>query len=138
MEATGQSGYEGFLAAVLRELTGQPFQVVKSGAQGGSDVRSEPCNLVKVSLEAKQYGKRTKLPLDALLHKLTETSTANPPADLWILATTRAIDSSYREQLHAHGNNLGIGVVVWDWAGGTDFLCDLAAVCGTAPQACRT
>ena len=138
LDATGQSGYEGFLAAVLRKLTGQPFQVVKSGAQGGSDVRSEPCNLVKVSLEAKQYGKQTKLALDALLHKLTETSTANPPADLWILATTRAIDSSYREKLHAHGDNLGIGVIVWDWPGKADFLCDLAAVCGSAPQACRS
>ena len=138
LEATGQSGFEGLLAAVLRELSGQPFQVVKSGAQGGSDVRSEPCNLVKVSLEAKRYDIRTKLPVDALLHKLTETSTANPPADLWILATTRTVDSSDREKLDAHGNSLGIGVVVWDWAEKTDLLCDLAAVCGSAPEACRT
>ena len=138
LEATGPSGFEGLLAAVLRDLTGQPFQVVKSGAQGGSDVRSEPCNLVKIRLEAKRYGRNTRLPLDALLHKLTETSTANPPADLWILATTRAVDSSDREKLHAHGDSLGIGVVVWDSPGVADSLCDLAAVCGSAPQACRT
>ena len=138
LEATGPSGFEGFLSAVLWELTGQPFQVVKSGAQGGSDVRSDPCNLVNISLEAKKYGRDTRLQLDALLHKLTETSTANPPADLWILATTLAVDSSNREKLHAHGNNLGIGVVVWDSPGDTNFLCDLSAVCGAAPQSCRT
>ena len=138
LDATGPSGFEGFLAAVLWELTGQPFQVVKSGAQGGSDVRSEPCNLVKISLEAKKYARDTRLQLDALLHKLTETSTANPPADMWILATTRAVDSSHREKLHAHGNNLGLGVVVWDSPEEANFLCDLAAVCGAAPQACRT
>ena len=138
LEATGLSGFEGFLSAALWELTGQPFHVVKSGAQGGSDVRSEPCNLVKISLEAKKYGRDTRLQLDALLHKLTETSTANQPADLWILATTRAVDSSNREKLHAHGNNLGIGVVVWDSPQVADFLCDLSAVCGAAPQACQT
>ena len=138
LEATGQSGYEGFLATVLREITGQPFHVVKSGTQGGSDVRSEPCNLLRVSLEAKQYATKTHLSLDALLYKLTETSTANLPADMWILATTRPIDSSYREKLQAYGDTLGIGVVVWDWPGRTDVLCDLAAVCGSAPEACRT
>lgn len=138
LDATGQSGFEGFLAAALWELTGQPFQVVKSGAQGGSDVRSEPCNLVKITLEAKKYGRDTRLPLDALLHKLTETATANPPADLWILATTRGVDSSRREKLYAHGNNLGIGVVVWDSPAEANFLYDLSAVCGAAPQACRT
>ena len=138
LEATGSSGFEGFLAAVLRELTEQAFHVVKSGSQGGSDVRSDPSNLVRIALESKQYGTTTRLPVDALLYKLTEASTADPPPDLWLLASTREIDSTDREKLQAHGKDLGIGVAVWDWPGEKDNLCDLAAVCGSAPEAWKS
>ena len=138
LEAAGPSGFEGFLAAALGELTGQRFHVIKSGSQGGSDVRSDPCNLVRVGLEAKQYNRKTRLSLDALLYKLTEASTADPPADFWILASTRAIDSTYREKLHGHGTRLGIGVAVLGWPGNAHTLCDLAVVCASAPQACQT
>ena len=138
LEATGSSGFEGFLAAVLRELTEKAFYVVKAGSQGGSDVRSDPANLVRIALESKRYGTKTRLPVDALLHKLTEASTADPPPDLWILASTREIDSTDREKLHGHGNDLGICVAVWDWPGERDNLCDLAAVCGSAPEAWKS
>ena len=138
LEATGSSGFEGFLAAVLRELTEKAFYVVKSGSQGGSDVRSDPANVVRIALESKRYGTKTRLPVDALLHKLTEASTADPPPDLWILASTREIDSTDREKLHGHGSDLGISVAVWDWPGERDNLCDLAAVCGSAPEACQS
>ena len=139
LEATGTSGFEGFLAAVLRDLTEQAFRVVKAGAQGGSDVRSDPCNLVRIALESKQYGRKTRLSVDVLLRKLTEASRAEPPPDLWILASTREIDSIDREKLAAYGDDLGIGVAVWDWPGEEDDqLCDLAVVSGKASSACKS
>ena len=138
LTATGPSGYEGFLEAVLHELTGQPFHLVKSGSQGGSDVRSEPSNLARVSLEAKHYRSNTRLSLDSLLRKLTDASTATAPSDLWILATTTSVDISNREKLKDYGDSLGVGVIVWDWPSNTDALCDLAAVCGYAPNVCRS
>ena len=136
LKSIGASGFEGFLASSLSELTAQPFHVVKSGPQGGSDVRSDPCNLVKVSLEAKKYDRTTRLQLGALLTKLTEASTVEPPPDLWMLASTRQIDSTFRKELNEQGERLGIDVVVLDWPEDKG-LCDLAAVCAAAPQACQ-
>ena len=42
LSATGTNSFEGFMAKALTELTDQAFYVVKSGSQGGSDVRSNP------------------------------------------------------------------------------------------------
>lgn len=136
LKPTGVSGFEGFLAAALSELSEQPFHVVKSGPQGGSDVRSGPCNLVKASLEAKRYSRSTSLPQDALLSKVTEASTLRTPPDLWLLASTRQVDSSLREALVRHGELLGIDVLVLGWPEHSNALCDLAAISAAAPQAC--
>ena len=135
LESTGSTGFEGFLALVLQELTGLPFHGVKSGSQGGSDVRSDPSNFVHIALESKQYRPSTRLPLDALLYKLNDASRADPAPDLWIVASTRCIDASDREELSLFGDDLGIEVVVWDWPDGSDQLCSLAVVCGAAPKA---
>ncbi|MXZ55890.1 MAG: hypothetical protein F4227_09850 [Gammaproteobacteria bacterium] len=138
LDATGSSGFEGFLANVQSELTGQTFHVVKSGSQGGSDVRSDPSNFVKIALESKQYNLKTKLSVGTLLHKLTEASRTHPPPDFWILASTREIDGGDREKLKDHGGSLGIDVAVWDWKNRRDVLCDLAVVCVSAANTCRS
>ena len=138
LEATGQSGFEGFLGSVLSEITGNPFHVVKSGTQSGSDVRSERCNLVSFALESKQYDHGTRLPLDGLLQKLFDASMAEAAADVWVLATTRGIDSTYRERLGTVGEELGIDVIVWDWPEDSAGLADLAVVCALAPAACAS
>lgn len=137
LDPTGAHGCEGFLAAALCELTNQFFHVVKSGAQGGSDVRSDPGNLVRIALESKQYGQKTVLTVDGLLYKLTEASTAVIPPDLWVLASTREIDSADREKLQKLGDQLGVGILVWDWKNVENALCDLAVVCGSAPNSCQ-
>ena len=61
LNATQSSGFEGFLADALFEITGQTFHVIKSGPQGGSDLRSDPSNFVNIALESKQYELKTKL-----------------------------------------------------------------------------
>ena len=138
LKATGEAGFEGFLAAVLREVTGQPFHVVKSGTQSGTDVRSEPRNLLRIGLESKHYRRETRLPLDELLYKLNDASAKEPPVDVWILASTRGIDANDREKLDALGERLGIEVIVWDWSAHETGLADLAVVCASAPDACRS
>ena len=135
--ATGTNSFEGFMAKALTELTGQAFYVVKSGSQGGSDVRSNPCNFFKVGLEGKRYQPSTRLSLDGLLHKITDASTERVPADLWILAATRQIDISDREKLDAHGEACGIGVVVLDWPNNLAQICDSAVICASASQTCQ-
>ena len=137
LDSSGVNGFEGFMAKALSELTGQAFHVVKSGHQEGSDVRSAPHNLFKIGLEGKRYGNKTKLPLDHLLHKITDASTSRVPVDLWLLATTRLVDASDREKLHEHGETIGIGVVVLDYPNNLAQLCDLMVICASATHACN-
>lgn len=139
LDATGTSGFEGFMAKALSELTGQAFYTVKSTHQDGSDVRSAPHNFFKVGLEGKLYGSSTRLSRDALLHKITDASGASTPVDLWLLATTRPVDASDREKLYAHGESCGIGVLVLDWPNDDelDQLCDLAVICASATNTCK-
>ncbi len=125
------------MASALSELTGQAFHVAKSGHQDGSDVRSAPHNFFKVGLEGKRYKPSKRLSLDALLYKITDASRAQTPVDLWLLATTRPVDVSDREKLHAYGESHGIGVIVLDWSDDLDQLCDLAVICASATDTCK-
>ena len=134
---TGVRGFEGFMAKALSELTGQAFHVVKSGHQEGSDVRSAPHNLFKIGLEGKRYATSTHLPLNDLLNKITDASSAPVPIDLWILATTRRVDAFDREKLHDRGNAVGIGVIVFDYPDDRTQLCDLMVLCSSAVNACN-
>ena len=124
------------MAVALTDLSGIDFYVVKSGHQYGSDVRSAPHNLFRVGLEAKRLGKDTALSRDALIAKITEASTAKRPVDLWILATSRDVDSSDREALQIHGERLGISVLVLDCPKELSALCDLVMLC--ASPACMS
>ena len=137
LNPTGAGGFEGLLEGVLSELTGQAFYLAKSGHQDGSDVRSAPYNFFKIGLEAKRYQPSSKLPLDALLHKITNALGAHTPVDLWLLAATRPVNVSDREKLHAHGEAHGIGVIVLDWPDNLAQLCELAVICASAVNTCK-
>lgn len=138
LPSSGDSGFEGFVAAALTELTGHTFHVTKSGPQGGIDARSAPHNLLQVGAEAKQYSPSTQLPLSHLLHKITDASTASTPVDLWLLAATRRVGASDQRRLHEHGLKLGMGVAVVDCPADLTRLADLAVVCTSARHACNT
>ncbi|UWR25546.1 hypothetical protein K3757_13915 [Sulfitobacter sp. S223] len=115
LDAAGDSGFEGLMRDMLVELTNMPFNLAKSGPQGGSDVRSEPSNFFNIGLEAKRYRKGTKLPVDQLKAKITEAARADQPIDLWILAASRPISVTDREDLSELASQEGIKVLVLDW-----------------------
>ena len=137
LSPTSQNGFEGFVASLLSELTGQAFHVVKSGHQEGSDVRSEYYNLVKLGLEGKRYQESTTLRRDELLYKVTEAATAAIPIDLWILAITRSIDASTRERIDQHGEQFGIGTTVLDWPKNLTSICEMAVMCAVGGNTCN-
>ncbi len=138
LDPVGDYGFEAFLASALSELTGCAFRVAKSGPQDGTDVRSAPHNLFKIGLEGKRYAPSTQLPLDELLHKITDASNARVPVDLWLLAATRPVSVSDREKLHDHGETVGIGIIVFDRPSDLTRLCDLTVICASAPSTCKT
>ena len=136
LSPTSQHGFEGFMASLLSELTGQAFHVVKSSHQEGTDVRSEHYNLFKLGLEGKRYKESTTLSRDELLYKVTEAATAAIPIDLWILATTRSIDASTRERIDQQGEQFGIGTTVLDWPKNLTSICEMAVVCAAGGNTC--
>ena len=137
LEATGSVGFEEFMASALSEFTGQDFCVAKSSHQFGTDVRSVPHNFFRVGVEGKRYGQSTSLPVDHLLYKIADASSAPVPVDVWILAATRRIDVSDRERMHAFGERNGIGVIVLDWPNGLAELHAFGAICASVLTTCK-
>lgn len=135
MAPTGTSGFEGLMRDVLDEVTGQRFYLAKSGHQDGSDLRADPANAFRIGLEGKRYGATTRLSLDQLKGKIVDAAGANDPVDLWLLAATREIPITDREELVVEGIRHGISVLVLDWPEREDQLADLAVLCAIAPTA---
>ncbi|WP_217574799.1 hypothetical protein [Mesorhizobium sp. GbtcB19] len=120
---------------ILSEITGQLFRLAKSGPQGGSDVRAVGSNTIKIGLEGKRYGQRTRLGLDELKAKVFDAAMQEDPVDLWVLAATREIPVSDHEQLSKAGVSQGISILILDWPTGAGVLPDLAVLCTEAQHA---
>lgn len=135
LDPAGSLGFEGLLRDVLVEVTQASFALAKSGPQHGSDVRSLGVNLFEVALEAKRYGEKTTLQVDALEAKLFASSRSGNGTDLWILAATRAISATDTEKLTLSGEALGITVLILDWPPEPGQLPDLAVLCVEANNA---
>lgn len=91
LEATGPTGFEGFLQTILSELTGIPFRLAASGLQGGVDgdaVFEEDA----VCFEAKLYS--GKIQRGEVLTKIADLARKNMAADrLWVLGATISIST---------------------------------------------
>lgn len=131
---TGAHGFEGLIRDALAELTGQSFRLMKSGPQGGLDMIGDPCGSgLIIGMEGKHYASKTRLPLDALKAKLNDAAQTFPGMDLWLLATTRAIDGGDANSLTQLGAALGVEVTVFDWQTDGAVPPSLATLCAAAP-----
>jgi hypothetical protein len=111
MAATGESGFEGLMAAVLAELTGMAFRLAGSGSQSGSDGDARRRG-DQVSFECKRY---TKSPGKAeLLSKVAELNSRDD-VDLWVVCATAPVLSQHRQALVAASAGSGLEVAVIDW-----------------------
>lgn len=135
---TGPIGFEGLIRDSLRELTGQGFRLMKSGPQGGIDSLGEPTdNGLVIGMEGKHYKARTPLGLDELMAKLRDAASTFPSMDLWVLATTRTIDGGDAQALSRVGDELGVEVLIFDWADASAVPPVLAILCGAARNAAQ-
>jgi len=134
LKATGQRGFEGFVAEALTEITGQRFRLLKPGPQGGLDGMADASSSgLTVGFEAKHYDAKTSLSLGALKTKVEEAAGSIHDLELWVLATTRAVDAGDARQLIAHGHERGIEVLVLDWGDPVAVPPALALMCAMAP-----
>lgn len=112
LKATGEDGFEGMVGAALRELTGMPFRLAKSGFQRGIDGKLDQAH---VCFEAKRYS--DKISRNELLPKIADLARGNEEPDMvWVLGATVPVSTQDADDLRVDGHRAGITVLICDWS----------------------
>src|ERR1039457_4520490 len=131
MGDTGVSGFEGLVAVLLKQATGQEFRLASSGRQSGGDAGSESGYANGVKIEAKHYRKNTPLNLRELIAEIHEASASDADLDIWVLAASRSVDDQISTSLDKVAETCGVEVVLLDF--GIDGLPRLAVLMAAFP-----
>ncbi|WP_155888120.1 hypothetical protein, partial [Cupriavidus sp. WS] len=113
LEATGVTGFEGFVRVTLTALTGIPFRLAASGLQGGMDgdaaLRSDA-----VSFEAKRYS--GNIQRNEILAKIADLARKRGAPDrLWVLGATTEINAQLATAVREVGEQNAISTLILDW-----------------------
>jgi hypothetical protein len=127
----GNHGFEGLIAELLEVLTGRHFYLAKSGYQEGRDMSARDSYQNVIAIECKRYGKATQLDERELLGELDQVKVGIPDLDIWVLVTSRDVDSKLYESLHRNAAQKGIDFAVI--ADGDGEPSSLAVLCANSP-----
>ena len=128
--ATGDYSFEKLIAELLEILTGQHFHYAKPGYQAGRDMGSRDSYGNTIFIECKRYKKTTELNERELLGELQQAKDETPDLDIWVLATSRDVDSKLYESLHRKAAQDGIDFAVI--ADGDGEPSSLAVLCANS------
>jgi len=124
---SGQHGFEGLIADLLKALTGKHFHLAQAGAQLGRDMSAGSQNADVIAVECKRYGEKTGLDERELLGELVQVARAIPDLDLWVLVASRDIPSQLHESLRSAASNDGVAYLSISTGDGTpsslEILC---------------
>jgi hypothetical protein len=112
IKAAGSEGFEGLIAKLLEKLTGHHFYLAKSGSQEGRDLSSRPANANVIAVECKRYKPQTALDTRELLGEIDQVNRSIPDLDIWVLITTREVDSLLHQSLYQATQQRSIDFVV--------------------------
>ena len=115
LKNTGVSGFEGMIAVLLQQATGQEFRLSGSGRQSGRDAGSESGYGNNVKVEVKHYREKTALDLRELIAEIEEATNSDPNLDVWVLAASRSVSEQIASALDEQANRHGIEVVLLDY-----------------------
>ncbi len=129
LKATGTDGFEGLVASVLGDISGEEFRLAASGSQHGMDGGTiQP--KAEIVFETKLYtGAINK---NEVISKIGEIG-ANGGADLWVLGATIGIPKQLADITIALAEKLGFPVLILDWE--TTAFPRLASACAGAKDA---
>ena len=113
LPATGEAGFEGLIGEALREITGVPFRLARSGSQFGVDGRASH-QADPICFEGKRYSGR--LPRNEVLAKLTDVRLHQQDTDIWVLGATSQVGSQLTDDARQLGAKDGFQVLILDWA----------------------
>jgi hypothetical protein len=114
MRATGAPGFEGLVAILLQQATGQEFRLSSSGRQAGRDAGSESGLVNTIKLEAKHYLATTPLNERELVAEISQAATSDPLLDIWVLAASRHVSEQIEHSLADHAAMYGVEILVVD------------------------
>ncbi len=133
LDATGETGFEGFVATVLQAIIGQPFRLASSGTQRGRDGNSA-FDQGATYFEAKRY--QDEVPKKDVTIKLAELAVDDRgQVDLWVLGSTADTSAQHAKDYEELGAQHGIGVLLLDWTGDSPTLALAAQLAGTQAAA---
>jgi hypothetical protein len=108
LNPSGRGGFEGLIAALLESLTGRHFSLARSGSQEGRDMSSRQVYANVIAVECKRYGQNTELDERELLGELVQVAQAISDLDVWVLVSSRDVDSQLNEALHETATQKGV------------------------------
>jgi len=113
LPATGEKGFEGLIGATLREISGVPFRLARSGSQFGVD-GMPAYEGDTICFEGKRYD--GTVPRNEVLSKIAELSIHGTETDIWVLGATSQIGSQLADDARLLGSKNGIFVMILDWS----------------------
>lgn len=123
--ASGEHGFEGLLAAMLSSFLGYPFTVAQSGEQPSGDVRGRGG---RVSLQAKRYLEKTKLPPVDVERDLLRAIRTEPNLDVYVVALTQS-SAQLDSALERLGEEKLVDVILLDFSVSPGAVPGLGALC---------
>lgn len=125
----GHDGFEGLVAKLLEQLTGQHFYLSRSGRQEGRDMATAGRSGNFLMAECKKYSE--KLTVGELLSKYRDRVKGIPP-DVWIAVTTAPMGEQNISDLVEASQNDGVAYLSIDTEGEEQSF--LSALCAYAPE----
>lgn len=123
---------ERLAADLIGRLVAVRVSTAKAGFQHGGDAGTTGRAGRHLRLECKRYGDTTPLSDRELQGELDDALRRNPALEAWILVATREVSETTQETLNLKANDVGVPIVVIDWASPEGSIPDLAALCAWA------
>lgn len=125
---------EHLAAALIGRLLRVSLAIAKAGFQHGGDSGTSGRAGRHLRVECKRYADATPLTDRELQGEVDDALRRNPALEAWILVATRPVSENTQETLNLKAQEVGLPIVVIDWASPIGALPDLCALCAWAPD----
>ncbi len=133
LQATGPSGFEGFITDLISSLTGRVFFFARSGTQGGRDASTAGYGATYIDIECKRYRLDASPTTRDLLGGLQEAIDASlGRLDIWLVVSTGAIGAEQAATLRRVADDRAVAVEILDWQRAP--IPQLAVLCAALPE----
>lgn len=134
LRAAPPRALEELAAALIERLLDVRIAISKSGFQHGGDAGTAGRAGRLLRIECKRYSDTTPLSDRELQGEIDDARRRRPGLEAWILVATREVPENTLDTLNLKGREVGIPIVIVDWAESTTRVPDLAALCAWAPD----